>query len=402
LTWFLGLAVFAWWKIPACYTLPKITVVTLGLLYWSFKTAVPVSKKALWLFGLAVVSSAFSLDPWLSVLGRYNEWSQGLWAASLYLALTGFAVNRKHVSVIAGLLAAMAVLERLHGGPIENHAMTWVGSPVDAGALLALMAPACTPWLWPLILAGVYATGSRAALLAVACAALPGKWRKAVPLIVLAVMLAPARQGKDVARKELWKMGVLAGIEHPILGSGPDTFIHEFRLHRTVDYNIAMLSPTRIQAHAHNWLLELWATMGLPALLIGLWMAWGQGREITAVLVCAAFNPLSFEVWAMAAGFLDDSLLTWAWTGPVIGCVSLLLCAAMWCGQYGLPLIPEAAYLQAKAQQHVYDLHLAMQIARRHPRDAEARYDLGRVMQVLRHPQAKPELETARALDPLM
>jgi O-antigen ligase len=73
------------------------------------------------------------------------------------------------------------------------------------------------------------------------------------------------------SRIEGWKAGFYSFLEHPIKGSGPDTFGYVFRRYKTVRF-MERTGWDRIQMHAHNDFVQMATTTGTTGLLVYLWL----------------------------------------------------------------------------------------------------------------------------------
>ncbi|MBI2787199.1 MAG: hypothetical protein HYX59_00825, partial [Elusimicrobia bacterium] len=148
--------------------------------------------------GLVLIglSAALSDDPFTSLRGRYDSYAYGAWglalaAAAAQLAARGVRGREGATARCLGWSAAAvggyAVLQRLGIDPIFHlkvlpaggRAVSTLGSPVDLGALLALLWPAAlwradrergalSALLAALVAGGLIASGSRGAMLAAA------------------------------------------------------------------------------------------------------------------------------------------------------------------------------------------------------------------------------------------
>ena len=360
--------------VSAEFTLPKFLALNaaLALAAWgaawrptalaSGRTALDLPILAgLFILGLA---SAASTDPSTSLLGRYNSYAYGLWGFSLLAAAYQLAARsaRSHEAARAGWLVWAAaivggygILQKLGFDPLlqvyrlpeGRRAISTIGSPVDLGALLALVWPRS---LWRfdarrkpapaiaavLIAGGLVASASRGAWLAAAVGAAaywllrrrdPGtSLRPSLAATVAAVAAAvawsfrPAASISDVARREVWKTALLAFAKRPLLGWGPDGFEDAFRLLRT-DGFVAVMGSGRHQAYPHNDILQVLAGSGLAGAAAFAWLLWMLARTarraleapetrmlaasllagLLALWVNLKLNPLSSEVLAFAA-----------------------------------------------------------------------------------------------------
>jgi hypothetical protein len=300
-----ALSFFAVGKIAAAYTLPKITIVILGLAVAAYRKDFYVSRRGLFLFAMLTASALLSVDPYLSVFGEWNDWSRGLGACAVYLLLSAQECPTTCVWYASAVLALLAVYQRLHGHP---RAITTIGSPTDLGMLLAMAFPGAG-YFTPLIGAGLWATGSRGAWLGAACGFTSRYNRRlawALAIVGFAVSLR-SHASKDLARVALWDSAAQAAIQHPLLGTGPDTFGLSFHAYRTTAFD-ANMNAVAVQVHAHNDIMQALTTTGILGLLAYLVFVWPllTSPALFALFINAKFNLPSFEVLCAAALLARD------------------------------------------------------------------------------------------------
>lgn len=262
-----------------------------------------------------LVSTLFSWDPRLSLLGMYNYHAYGLWgmglAAGIYLGAAALGEDErrrllKFAVLCAGLSGLYAILQVQGVEPFPQvgqvltgrRAISTQGSPVSLGAYLALFFPLAVFWAgkpgsrllgWVGVVVlggGLLASGSRAAWISAAAGAAvslagSGLFRKgggrpsartwglaAAVLVAAGVAIGVRLSGRaeaasvDSARVEVWKIAWRCFRENPWIGVGPDAFELYFRKAKTPDY-IRAATAVEYQAHAHNDLLEALATTGI-------------------------------------------------------------------------------------------------------------------------------------------
>lgn len=287
----------------AGFVWPKILVLALGAL------ACALQSRPAWLLALAVAAAAawWGDNPALSVVGFPGEWTGGLLALAFYALLTLLPTRLPWLKWAGIALAAHAVAQYAGldpliklGGLDERHAVTWVGSHVDTGALLAMAAPV-VGWGWlPLVAAGLLACKARGAMLGAAFALTPGRWRWAyVPLLMVPFFL---HSPKDVARRQLWLIAARGYAERPLLGHGPETYRLTLDRLKTPAL-VAAVGPGYEQSHAHDDLLEVLHGAGVLGLLAYALLVWPllADPSLLALFVDLKFNPVSFEVLSAAA-----------------------------------------------------------------------------------------------------
>lgn len=300
---FLGLLAFwPWWKYG--YILPKLIVITAGLgIALTKRKRLTVYGRGALLLLVAIVSSVGSRAPQLSLHGYPMVWTLGLAQCVVYLLLTGFSSERPWLRYVGVLLSAHALIQLAGLDPTaalpHGRAIATIGHPVDLGAVLAMALPVSGPW-WPLILAGIWATGSRSAYLAVAAIVfvrLPWRWKLTAwaAFVIAAPFLFARLPAKDSHRIDLWRAAWAEYRAHPIIGTGPDTFYLTYLERKAKD--------TPNQAHAHNDLLQAASTLGTVGLLAYLWAVLPllSNPSLLALFVVLKFGPVSFEVLCAAA-----------------------------------------------------------------------------------------------------
>jgi O-antigen ligase/tetratricopeptide (TPR) repeat protein len=231
-----------------------------------------------------------------ATLGHPNFLSAFLaMALPLVVYALGRALDRGQ-RVVAAVLAAVAVAAGLT-----------IAVAVSRGAWLALAAAAVT------LVAGAWATGHRRTALGVGAAAVGAVSTLALASVVmpgragglvLAGLLQRVRQlGDSGSRQHIWRAAWQIFRDHPLVGSGLDTFQIAFAGKRTAAYWDLEWngSPTR----AHNEALDLLATQGALGALAVLVLAAGivlaarrawQAGEDRLLVVALAAGVIAFVV----------------------------------------------------------------------------------------------------------
>lgn len=375
LVWFTG--VVAFFTLPKLVVLAFAVLIASGgaaLAYrsGSFKLkSTPLDASLMAAAAVLAVSTFFSQDRLLSFFGMYNYYAYGVWplglcAALYYLSAFGLSDEEKSRGVLRACLAAAAlvglyaVLQSVGIEPFSQigtllnaRAISTLGSPVSLGAYLALALPAALYWALDekrgklfgficlaAIIGGLIASIARAAWLSAAAAfafylLLTGRLRglrlspKKLVVIVFAgavlgavlFMRLSARQTaklNESARVEIWRAAWISFLEHPWIGSGPDTFELGFRRNKSAEY-VKASAVLEYQAHAHNDILEVLVTTGLAGalayafFLLSLFKAAQRalGDPRAAALFCGLlalflnmkFNPVPLEALVLASLF---------------------------------------------------------------------------------------------------
>ncbi len=162
----------------------------------------------------------------------------------------------------------------------------------------------------------------------VAMAVLLWRGRRALPLlaalaVIGALALIPLSQlprfarltdltsGTTFIRLQLWQGAVNLIREHPLTGVGPDQFLYQYRSR----YILPSGWEEPNLAHAHNFVLDLWARLGVPGVAIGFgiqvafWRSAGRAhrrlRAVTPALAAIAAGLMSAMAHFMAHGLVD-------------------------------------------------------------------------------------------------
>lgn len=368
-------------SVVAAFTLPKLLILALAVLFCAlgkvlgWRQGFVRTPLDLSLAGCAAamgLSLFFSQDRLLSFFGMYNHYAFGVWPLSLcaflYFSAAGEDSEPRRRFLLgcalstAAAVGAYGALQAAGFDPFlrvelpGGRAMATMGSPVHLGAYLALISPLALWWamekegyrplralLWVAIMAGLISSGSRGAMAGaglgcVLYLGLSGRFealrsrraRWAAGIIVALVLavaglrmaIRPSMRGGESPRLDIWRTAWASFLEHPILGSGPDTFEQSFRRLKPASY-IRLRTTVEYQANAHNDILQVLATMGLAgaaaycwllAALVGLSaraLKDGSRADLAAALSAGLagyflnmkFSPMPLEGFALAAVF---------------------------------------------------------------------------------------------------
>lgn len=282
--------------------------------------------------GLLLLSAVFSVDPVQSFAGEAYQY-QGLvtgllYIGSFYVAGRRFGTARAFRTLLLTIVSVGAVVsvygiaqrigaDPFWSGPPDARIISSVGQANDLAAFLDLVVVAAMG-LWPaassggrvglaalmvLSIAALALTFSRGGYLGLALAmgvvlvgrshATQRRWAVAIVLAcavgvaassaaipavrataeeIAARVGSSADLGEGSIREHLdaWRVGAQVAVEHPLLGTGPETFPLVFR-----PYLATVLSPDQAQLLAkfrlespHNELIAIGAELGLPALVV--------------------------------------------------------------------------------------------------------------------------------------
>lgn len=267
---------------------------------------------------VATASALASEDRYLSAAGQEGKWAYGLAPVMLYLYLiiasAAAPAPASWLGLLGGLLGALAWGQWVGLDPFvsaaalpDGRAIGTIGSPPGLGMMLSMLYFFGNPVERVVMLLGMWASGSRGVILALAAGTaaelLPKKARWIMLCTALLWPLAATGIQKDVARVEIWKTAAKLFAQNPLLGSGPDTFEIGFRRERTPAYNAAVGNTITKAESAHNDLLQVAATTGILGLAayIFLLVSLTPHPALVALFAGAKFGVVPFSVLAVAA-----------------------------------------------------------------------------------------------------
>jgi tetratricopeptide (TPR) repeat protein len=260
----------------------------------------------------AVLLLSWLFSPYASA-GTNDIWAQAGWIiAGLCAAVFPMDVRQRRFLALcwlgaACLVALYALAQRLGLDPSavyasagsRDRAMSVFGNPTFLAAFLVMVWPValigiscrgainCAPTLFVrgaavlLMWVALGATQSRAGLLALgaqfviclvgahSCAPLRGwnKWKVAAFVAVVVFMfwffLPASMWTRPTLRLELWKATLDLGIQRPLLGWGPGSFVLGFSENLTPALRAALTASNQFAEHPHNFILSLFWEGGL-------------------------------------------------------------------------------------------------------------------------------------------
>lgn len=332
-----------------------VTALVLGFLAWRrLRRGVRVGPPFFWLAGLCLwvlVSALLQPVAW----DRAAQFSAiGIFAGVLAL-ITAHPLGRKWVAVAviaAGLLGSLwLVAERLAvggrpGGPFGNPNVA--ATVVVLAMAQAVQIKGFRGWGWlPLLLAGVFAAASRAAMLAVTILFVVWLGLRLRPRLRVLLALGVGLTGLAFAfrmafdpdplrfeRLRIWKTALKTAWAYAPWGTGPGGF-GDAVLARNFPREGEFARFHRIPDMAENDLLQLTASLGVPGLLLagGLaysaWRAWaGCGRLALSPALALAIMGLfhSQLLWPVLAFFaVSTGRFSGRWRLPMAPAPALLL-----------------------------------------------------------------------------
>jgi O-antigen ligase len=225
---------------------------------------------------------------------------------------------------VESVVCAFNLLGYPEWGRMGGRVVGSVGGPVFLGSWLAVSAPL----VWAsryrrggavLVAFLLWATGARGAAVSIALASvavLRPRWL-VFALLLLPLAFTKGKAHSDNLRRVTWGIAARAGLDHPILGWGPDTFsiadreVKDARdLRPDDDINTANQS-------AHNDFLEVWVTLGglgAAAYLFFLARLWPLILEMNPAL---AVSVVSLFIQAKVNPVANAALL---WGAAVLAC----------------------------------------------------------------------------------
>jgi O-antigen ligase len=344
---------------------------------------------------LTCLATAVSVDPGLSLVGRTEQY-QGLVTTLLYVAFFFLArealTTPRHLRVFAAatvagsaIVGGYAVLQQFKLDPVfhtldKGRVFSTFGQAEWLGAYLVIGLALGAGLLWQVrgprrlvalvslgvILIALLLTLSRGAYLGLAAGAavfaiamIPGarpnrRWLAALPILAVvvgaALLFAPVRdearvmvsratsttdlsEGSIADRLDLWQVGAEIAIDHPLLGTGPETYTELFPQYRE---RMPVSRQTFWMAYSpespHNVYLAVADGEGLPALaayliFIGavLWQLARScarapdraTRALLAAVLAAAVGHLVADMFMTAD--VTGSWLIWLLLGAAVG-----------------------------------------------------------------------------------
>ncbi len=128
-------------------------------------------------------------------------------------------------------------------------------------------------------------------------------------------------QGTGFLRLQLWRSAWQMGLDHPLLGVGPDNFLYAYRS----GYMLPAAWQEPNLNHPHNLLLDWWTRLGVPGLLLGLaWLGLGT-RSVLRWLRAGPEQALALGVLAAIVGGLAHGLIDVSYALPELMIVWVLL-----------------------------------------------------------------------------
>lgn len=123
--------------------------------------------------------------------------------------------------------------------------------------------------------------------------------------------LLDMEQGSGFFRLQLWQGAWAMAKDHPWLGVGPDNFLYAYRSHYVL--------PTAWQelnlSHPHNIVLDFWTRLGIPGLLVGVWLfvaafrrGWQTQRRADGDDRALLLGLMASLVATVAHGLIDNSV----------------------------------------------------------------------------------------------
>lgn len=344
--WLMVLGAVVFWlpMIADPYMTPRLLLVAIGaalLLIQRSDRGSALERPALLMLAAAAVSAVFAQDRLYSIIGSYQFGMDSLLAFACYFAvLLAAASAGAGVNAIARMIAAASIPVSLYGifqrffhDPMiwqDLHGGTRVastqGGPIFLGAVLAIAALCALhvakkgdriAWVaLALALPCLWFTQTRGAMLALAAGAV-FIWRPVALLAIPGLLFMPRffnSAGSDLGRLEVWKLALRTAAEHPLTGYGTGNFYLAFRRYTNWDLVDVVGNTTYVQAHAHNDVLHVTATMGVAGLAAYVILGYSVLRValehaerrlllgiLAAYAVLSSFNPVTTSAFVLLA-----------------------------------------------------------------------------------------------------
>ena len=321
------------------YSLGKLVAVTVFGLWLALGPVLRLGVAPLFYLLAAVVSTLLSADPWLSVWGLWGTYNTGLICAMVLIPYWACVDSRHRFGLEVGLrwggliMAVVGLAQRVgfflpFPLPAGDRAYSTMGSPVYVGAMAALCFPFCKTWLERgLMIALLWATGSRGAWIATALGAIYFYWPDisrrvriwglvaAGSVTALAFWIRPL---SDLGRVVVWGAAWEAFKARPWFGWGPGNYLTIAEVYRNPAWDEVYGVTT--QDHAHNLFLEAAATggiVGLVAMSVLTYTMWIHCRysrmaqaALLGVFCVGLLNPLPLVAKALCLALCASSSST--------------------------------------------------------------------------------------------
>lgn len=204
----------------------------------------------------------------------------------------------------------------------RRSAATWIGVVL----MIISMALTFSVGGWVATVIAVFAVLWLSARQKIAIALLAG----ALVLVAVSLMAGPGQrisshfslaEGTTGLRISLWQSSVAMALDHPIIGVGPDNFIH----HYDETYRLPEAWREPNLSHPHNLVLDFWLSAGLLglaslAMLIAGWVRYlaprlnfasGDGRTYAAGIAATGLYTVSHGLIDNSYFLIDLALWTW-------------------------------------------------------------------------------------------
>ena len=326
------------------YMTPRLLLVTIGasaLLFMKSERRSSLEGPVLTLLAAAIVSSVFAQDKFYAVVGSYQFGMDSLIAFACYFFVLAASARAEggvdditRTIVIASIPMSMyGIFQRFFKDPLiwrDLHGGTRVastqGGPIFLGAVLAVVVVCCAPFVKKgdrlarvaLALAAltILFTQTRGAILAaIIGSTFITRW--ALVASIPAIFLVPRIYTSglsDITRVEVWKTALRVFIDHPWTGYGPGNFYLAFRRYTNWDLVDIVGSVNYVQAHAHNDILHVLATMGIIGFVAYILLGYSVVRValmhterklllgiLAAYAVLSSFNPVTTSAFVLMA-----------------------------------------------------------------------------------------------------
>lgn len=327
----LFLIAFFGFTLSAPFSLGKLLAVSLCGVWLALGRCRRLGVWPLFYIASIVLTTWTSPDLQVSALGLWGTYNTGLLCALSLVPFWTHVGAEDRVALERGirwgalLMVAVGLCQKFgvalltpYPLPTGERVYSTLGSPIYVGAVGALCMPFCKSlYERGLLIALLWATGSRGAWLAVAIGAIYEAWPQISARLKLWGMVATGggliaamtlRPPSDLGRIAVWAAAWDAFKARPWLGWGAGNYLMVAELYRNPLWEEVYGKTT--QDHAHNIFLEAMAQSGivglvaLCGLLCSLWMNTRECRTTRAALlgcfIVGLLNPLPMVAKALA------------------------------------------------------------------------------------------------------
>ena len=201
----------------------------------------------------------------------------------------------------------------------------WIGAAASLVAFIVLSGRACLTYPRKLLAIGLLFVSIFAALAILSISS----GHTVTNLFARILSTTQITEGSAGQRLEIWKAGSQMISDNALLGSGPDTFRLASGQYETLTF-VKITQGATVADNAHNYIIQLAATLGVPAVLLlllflagavfvsikGMRKTRASERLISAGLLSAVFGYLIFLLFGLSV--LGSSSVFWILCGALV------------------------------------------------------------------------------------